>query len=119
MELVRYLVLYGDYRISPNKRPGAIVFVNQICPEIFLKNPENNILVGPNNFQLQYTYCSCQNQSNFTSVATNVYYFFHTNANFLDPELIQAPGAYSGKYGILDKIDIIGIIALSSWKHHG
>ena len=31
--------------------------------------------------------------------ATNVYYFYHTNANFLDPALIQAPGAYSGKYG--------------------
>ena len=32
--------------------------------------------------------------------ATNVYYFYHTNSNFLDPALIQAPGAYSGKYGI-------------------
>ena len=33
--------------------------------------------------------------------ATNVYYFYHTNANFLDPAVIQAPGAYSGKYGML------------------
>ena len=28
--------------------PALIVFVDQICPEIFLKNPENNILVGSN-----------------------------------------------------------------------
>ena len=47
---------------------ALIVFVDQICPEIFLKNPENNILVGSNNSQLQYTYRSCQNQSNFTPV---------------------------------------------------
>ena len=25
----------------------------------------------------------------------------HTNTIFIDPTLIQAPGAYSGKYGIL------------------
>ena len=25
-----------------------------------------------------------------------MYYFYHTNANFLDPALIQAPGTYSG-----------------------
>ena len=44
-----------------------------------------------------------------------MYYFDHTNANFLDPALIQAPGAYSGKYGIcylLLKID--GLINVST-----
>ena len=57
------------YTVFPRISARAlIVFVNQICPEIFLKNPENNILVGSNNSQLQYTYRSCQNQSNFISV---------------------------------------------------
>ena len=29
--------------------------------------------------------------------------FYHTNAIFIDPALIQVPGAYSGKYGIINR----------------
>ena len=30
---------------------------------------------------------------------------YHTNVIYLDPARIQAPGAYSGKYGILNRIN--------------
>ena len=31
--------------------------------------------------------------------------FYHTDAKLLDPALIQAPGAYSGKYGIFENLE--------------
>ena len=93
-----YVVITVFPRISA---PALIVFVDQICPEIFLKNTENNILEGSNNSQLRIHTVVAKVNLIPLPFATNVYYFYHTNANFLDPALIQAPGAYSGKYGIL------------------
>ena len=34
-------------------------------------------------------------------LSINWYQFYHTNANFIDPALIPAPCACSGKYGII------------------